>query len=135
MKAISIAVITSFLFATLFLSFTLAACGTADTPICSSIFGMNSKACDRNPLEHHAAIAEQPTLCTLDALGNAAALFLATMITIVVAMTLLLPRIVAQMSVMIATRLHPFRIMNPFDPLRFAFAKGTIQQKRDVRVA
>lgn len=134
MKALSIAIITSFLFATLFLSFTLAACGTADTPICSSIFGMNSKACDKNPLEHHTAIAEQPTLCTLDALGSATALFLITMIALVVA-TPLLTRIVTRMSVMTTALLHPLHIMNPFDPLRFAFAKGTIQQRRNVRRA
>ncbi|MDO8581628.1 MAG: hypothetical protein Q7S16_02020 [bacterium] len=133
MKTLAIAITTSFLFATLGLSFTLAACGTADTPVCSSIFGMNSRACDKNPLEHHTAIAEQPTLCTLDALGSATALFLIIMVAMVVTTTLF-TRIVALTSAMTTTLLHPFRIMNPFDPLRFAFIRGTIQQKRDVHV-
>ncbi len=132
MKALAMIITTSFLFATLGLSFTLAACGTADTPVCSSIFGMNSSACDKNPLEHHTAIAEQPTLCTLDAIGNAAALFLIVMITVIVA-TALFTRIVAIANAMTTPHLHPFRIMNPFDPLRFAFIRGTIQNKKDVR--
>lgn len=134
MKALTIAITTSFLFATLFLSFTLASCGTADTPICSSIFGMNSRACEQNPLEHHTTITEQPTLCTLDALGNAIALFLIMMIAVIVTRTLF-TRILALASVMMTTRLYPSRIMNPFDPLRFAFIRGTIQNKKDVRPA
>ena len=134
MKPVTIALTISFLFATLFLSFTLAACGTADTPICSAIFGMNSRACDKDPLAHHTAIAEQPTLCTLDAIGSATALFLIVMITVVIT-TALFTHITTLASVMTTPRLHPLRIMNPFDPLRFAFAKGTIQQRRNVRHA
>lgn len=134
MKSLAIAITTSFLFATLFLSFTLAACGTSNTPICSSIFGMNNRACATNPLEHHIAITEQPTLCTLDALGDASALFMILMI-ILTTITTLLPRIL-QIPHTINEHLERlFRIMNPFDTLRFAFIRGTIQQKRDVPVA
>jgi len=132
MRFLTAILTVSFLFATLFLSFTLAACGTSTTSICSSIFGMNSRACEQNPLEHHATIAEQPTLCTLDAMGNATALFLIVMIAFVIAPPLL-TRMVALVSTMITTRLYPFHIMNPFDPLRFAFIEGTIQSKKDVR--
>ncbi|MBI4281267.1 hypothetical protein HY625_00430 [Candidatus Uhrbacteria bacterium] len=134
MKSLASAITIAFLFATLFLSFTLAACGTSDTPICSSIFGMNSKACATNPLEHHIAITEQPTLCTLDALGNAVALFLIVMLVITVA-TPLLSRVVRITSAINENVSRIFRVMNPFDPLRFAFIEGRVQQKRDVRVA
>lgn len=134
MKTLTILVGISFLFATLFLSFTLAACGTADTPICSSIFGMNSEACDRNPLEHHTAIVEQPTLCTLDALDNVTALFL--MIMVMVAATIIpIPRIFQTTGFINEPLSQLFRVMNPFDPLRFAFIEGRVQQKRDVRMA
>ncbi len=134
MKSLAGAITISFLFATLFLSFTLAACGTSDTPICSSIFGMNNKACATNPLEHHIAITEQATLCTLDALGSATALFLIVMF-IITATTTLLPRIVRITSAINENLSRVFRVMNPFDPLRFAFIRGTIQQKRDVHIA
>ncbi len=134
MKSLATAITIPFLFATLFLSFTLAACGTADTPICSSIFGMSSRACDKSPLEHHTAIVEQSTLCTLDALGNAAALFVIIMVMIAVTTTLL-SRVVHVLGIVNENLLRIFHIMNPFDPLRFAFIEGRVQQKRDVRGA
>lgn len=135
MKALAIAITTSFLFATLFLSFTLAACGTSDTPICSSIFGMNNNACATNPLEHHIAITEQATLCTLDAVGNAAALFILLVILVCAIAQTSIARI-TEISVAVKENfIRRFRTMNPFDPLRFAFIRGTIQQKRDVHVA
>ena len=134
MKFFAAPLIISFLFATLFLSFALASCGTSDTPICSSIFGMNTKDCDANPLEHHTAIAEQPTLCTFDALANALTLTLGIIVSIVAALSLM--PLALYTGATLALRLtHIFPIMNPFDPLRFAFIRGTIQQKRDVRLA
>lgn len=127
MKPIALTLMISFLFATLFLSFTLAMCGTEDTPICSSIFGMSGGACAKDPLAHHTAIAEQPTLCTLDALAHALLLFGAAIALTVVA--LLAPpatRLTTRINVSLA---RLFRVMNPFDALRFAFLHGTVQRQ------
>lgn len=129
MKSLAIAITLSFLFATLFLSFTLAACGTSDTPICSSIFGMNSRACESNPFEHHTTIAKQPTLCTLDAIAQALLLAIAIILAYVSMRPLVLRMVQCARTTDIRfTKL--FHVMNPFDPLRFAFIHGRIQQKK-----
>lgn len=135
MKLYALGLIVAFLFASLFLSFTLASCGTSDTPICSSLFGMNKDACATNPLEHHIAITEQPILCTLDALANAAGLAVLLMVSIIVATFLLASiyhdRVTTKINTLLLRISHHIHL---FDPLRFAFIRGTIQQKRNVRM-